>query len=604
MTDQILEDLLAPVLGLGFVGVVIAGFFLFPERFEKAFALVSRALQFLPLASRSAARRATKHVVQADVRGLLRSADSLIPWGPTRVKIDWLKAENASRAAVLASNRVIIRLRSSDPRSRNVVHATALFASESLLLRTRRYLAPDQNKALSLFVTGKMFEAGRPDLLDHFVEDYLMPATTPGGRVSDYFAAFESLHRAGYFFQMTLQELDHLGGKVLGQAAIPDLPDEVDAFIDFTTDVASRQSREEMQLTFSRNYVKTAVVIVGRAEKMDDDGTRYVGYIENVLVPAGVESVYVLSTSSHVAVVDRIAAQLDYVYWKGSARRDVARYGDDVEFDRYWVLLRSRTASVFHPRAAQQAARLAPQAKLDAGKALGTVINAGERRFAWVDFDAGPHGVYVRYDWFIEPIERLLIGDRVTAHLGRDRDGKLRVRELQLALPVAGERRPLTPRETYPDPVRLRPQSDPAESEQTQTEPGGIATVSEAAVPQDSPPAEVAASSGVEPAAETLDSVDGADVDEVAPTTPTPGFELATVTRSGNRPFAFVELDSRQGALFLHYNQLSSDVPRLLAGDRVEVRLGTSATGKIEIREAFLVAAVPGTRAEVQASSW
>ncbi len=134
------------------------------------------------------------------------------------VKLEWIEAD-VKRQAFLEADRVVVRVKRNDPHHENFVKAVYLFVSTALLYRAKRYISPPQGRAIDLFVTAEIFREQRPEVVDHFLEEYLHPQIDDGSaRVTTLFEHFALISKAGLFFPVFLQEMDYLGRKVFGKA--------------------------------------------------------------------------------------------------------------------------------------------------------------------------------------------------------------------------------------------------------------------------------------------------------------------------------------------------------------------------------------------------
>ena len=435
------EYVVKALLGLGVLGIPAVLFLFFPERLYAALALLLKPLRLVPPLRIWAGRQWTKYRLQARLRRGLRALDKAPPWSARKIRIQWVTPAATEARAFVAKDKVVVCLKADDARDQNSARAAGFFVSVSLLRRAKQYLSALQREALDLFVTAKLLEQVPGTAEDEWVEGHVLPALERHDELNAYLTTFETAHRGGFFFPVALRELEFLGHKVYGRARIEALPTEVDAFFEAVRRTAARRQKEESDLTFSRTYIRMGIVIVGRPEKVDEDGSRYVEYIHGALVGRGIESIYLLATTKNARVLTRIADQIPG-YAIAHRLTDSTRYGDGTPLERAFCLLRSEAASVFEPRSGEWQPRL-PEAKVPVGRVKGTVVRAPEHPYAFGDFDEGFDGVLVPYSQVNGWIDRLLPGDELEADLITGPEGVV-AHNVRIEVHAPGARPPLT----------------------------------------------------------------------------------------------------------------------------------------------------------------
>jgi hypothetical protein len=230
------------------------------------------------------------------------------------VKLEWIEGD-VKRQAFLEADRVVVRVKRDDPRHENFVKAVYLFVSTALLYRAKRYISPPQGRAIDLFVTADIFREQRPEVVDHFLEEYLHPQIDDGSaRVTSLFEQFDVISKGGLFFPVFLQEMDYLGHKVFGKARNQQIVKEVNELVEFLQALALRRvGDEQTDLNFVRTYCRFAVVIVGRAIKVKQSTAPYVHFIRNGL-ERNVETVYLIGHADNEKPIKEVCVQLSDLY--------------------------------------------------------------------------------------------------------------------------------------------------------------------------------------------------------------------------------------------------------------------------------------------------
>ena len=311
-----LSSLLGILFGSGItVAAIVAIILTNPEKAEKWFALFWKLIAFLRLGVSGAHKRYVQHDFQGSVNEFVkRHAEEMPGFQVKGVKLEWVDAD-VKRQSFLEEDRVVVRVKREDPRHENFVKAVYLFVSTALLYRAKRYISPPQGRAIDLFVTAEIFREQKPEVVDHFLEQYLHPHIDDGSaRVTQLFDDFDLLSRAGIFFPVFLQEIDYLGRKVFGRGRHQEVVTEVNALVDFLKAFALRKvGDEQTDLNFIQKYCRCAFVIVGKPKKVSVSISPYVNFIRGGLDDC-VETVYLIGRVENESAMRQVCSQVADLY--------------------------------------------------------------------------------------------------------------------------------------------------------------------------------------------------------------------------------------------------------------------------------------------------
>jgi hypothetical protein len=228
--------------------------------------------------------------------------------------------------------KIILRLRKDDPEDLNFVHGTYLFVSTSLLFKIKRYISTSQREALDLFVSTKIFEKEKPVVVDHFLENYLHPRIgDSSSKISNYYDKYYRINDGGLFYPVYLEELDFIGKKVYGGRQQDNIIIEVNELIDFLEKVSTRQvGDDDTDLSFSKNYSRMALMIIGKKMKISTSIEPYENFIRKALCPDDIETVYLLGPQYNKTYMEAIATAVGDIYWKHKTKLNdcLIRYED------------------------------------------------------------------------------------------------------------------------------------------------------------------------------------------------------------------------------------------------------------------------------------
>lgn len=333
------------------IALIVAAILVNPEKIEKWFALFWKLVDGLRIGIRLANKKYVEHDIQGSVNEFVKLHSEEMPGFEVRgVKLEWVDAD-VKRQSFLEADRVVVRVKRDDPHHENFVKAVYLFVSSSLLYRAKRYISPPQGRAIDLFVTTALFKEQKPEVVHHFLEEYLHPQIDDGSaRVTELFEAFDVLEKGGIFFPVFLQEMDYLGQKVFGRAKQADIVTEVNALIEFLKSVALRRVGDDnTDLNFIQKYCRCAFVIVGKPVKINYSISPYVHFIRESL-DRDIETVYLLGRATNETPMRDICTQVADLYEFVGEKKvsKVVLYGEEKRhIEGFVAVLRSKNRPLY-----------------------------------------------------------------------------------------------------------------------------------------------------------------------------------------------------------------------------------------------------------------
>ncbi|MGA8734689.1 MAG: hypothetical protein WB558_12290, partial [Terriglobales bacterium] len=194
----------------------------------------------------------------------------------------------------------------------------------------------------------------RPLQIEFFrslLEEYLHPHIDDGSAVvTEYFEKFDVISKAGLFFPVFLQEMDHLGQKVFGNRKSQQIVSEVKALVEFLKTLALRKVGDERtDLNFVQQYCRFAVVIVGKPLKLSQSISPYVRFVRDGL-ERNMETVYLIGRLDNEKPIKQVCSALSDVYDLVSEKRmsKVLVYGDEKrKIDGFVAVLRSKNRALY-----------------------------------------------------------------------------------------------------------------------------------------------------------------------------------------------------------------------------------------------------------------
>jgi hypothetical protein len=313
--SEILETILIVLVSsLGTDTLIGIFVFLNVEKVEKWLAVIGYAVGRV---FKSVNKKAVQFDLQGCINDYVKMVSKETPTLETqKVKVE-LVDENTKKSSFLSDGTVILRLRKNDHFDLNFVHGAYLFVSTSLLFRVKRYISQSQREALDLFVTTRIIEKEKSDVMGYFQDEYLHPRLmdTKDPRAI-YYNQLSIIDQGGLFNYILLEELHILGSKVFGKRQDDKIISEVDGLVTFLEKVSTRVvGNEEIDLTYKKEYCKSAIMIVGkRAKLVNEEKVPYVKYIRGVLFKEKMETVYILGRLENKDIICGVCEDVSDIY--------------------------------------------------------------------------------------------------------------------------------------------------------------------------------------------------------------------------------------------------------------------------------------------------
>lgn len=268
--------------------------------------------------------------------------------------IEWVDTRQ-DKKAFFENNRVILRLRREDPEDLNFVHGVYWTVATCLMPKVKRYISPSQRQALDLYVSTKLIDKEKMQVMEQFLEHYLHPyLDDTASTISRIYDQFHLIDTYGVFYPVLLQELYFLSLKVYGGPRDDSIIVEVTRLIEFLERVATRNVGENIPLDFTGELCRFAIVIIGRTYKMALEGTEvYINYIKSKTLPKKVETIYLLGKYENRDFIDQVCEHLNVScepYTTHHYTGEISVNGEKHKEEQYLVVLRTSDAAVYQAK--------------------------------------------------------------------------------------------------------------------------------------------------------------------------------------------------------------------------------------------------------------
>ena len=338
------------LMGAAGGGSLVLYFLKHPEVVDKWLALFSKYAKFF---YNKWEYTYIKRDVQSAVNGYVSKLAEKVPnLLVKRVTLEWVD-ENITAEQFVKNDMLVMRMHKSNNQDLNIVNATFTFVSHSLLLKAKSYIAKYQRNAIDLYVSYKILEREKAQLLQTYVQEILKEGLS-NAKTNDFYGKFFDIDKAGIFFPVFLTEMTFLGEKVFGNRRNDqEIYDEVSSLVMFLYKYANRKLHEESISEFTGNYCKFAIRIVGMSVKIQKEGEGI--YIRNITqIPSSIETIYIMGSKDNRNFIDSIVAecQKSITYDVYNTYEYPAILKDmnsrDYKCENYLTVLRSRNVNYYH----------------------------------------------------------------------------------------------------------------------------------------------------------------------------------------------------------------------------------------------------------------
>ncbi len=338
------------VIGLVIGGSVVAHYLKHPDKLEHLLALFFKSFKWL---FKTAENGFIKYDIQYRVNGFVDDLYARIPnLTPTNVKLEWINEHQTAEQFVKA-DQLVLRMHKSSSHNRNVVNATFAFVSYSLLRKAKHYIAKYQRESIDLFVSFKLLENAKFEILDEFVQEYLH-AGLEKDKVVDFYEKFFDIDKCGVFFPVFLSEMTFLGEKVFGKKRNDQqIFEEVKSTVYFLYRFANRNYDEHVITEFNGTYCKYAIRIIGKKFKIDGSGEKV--YINNLnKIPDNIETIYLIGHKSNKKFINSVTAKFNssdkyLIHNRHEYKSRIRNFdGESIDAESYLIVLRNKKLEMYH----------------------------------------------------------------------------------------------------------------------------------------------------------------------------------------------------------------------------------------------------------------
>jgi hypothetical protein len=251
-----------------------------------------------------------KYDIQSKINSFVNTlnADSATTF--PKVVINWVG--KGKEEVIFEDGRIMLIMRDKNHNTKNLVHASYLFVSETLLRRSKVHISKTQKISLDLFSTKLILEKESPAALEYFISNYFIPELSKHDKISDLLKQYNNIQKAVLFFPVLVQELTFLGNTIYLEKPSSAIIQEVSNLVTFLENFANRQVGEIGSETFTGKYMRCAIRIIAsrpvrEAGRIEGACRRIVSWIQ-----AGYPNIYIIgaNTEDNKAFMDDVISSV------------------------------------------------------------------------------------------------------------------------------------------------------------------------------------------------------------------------------------------------------------------------------------------------------
>lgn len=274
-------------------GAVVAYIFKHPEETQKWLAILFTALSKCWGGFRYLA---IKYSIQSGINSFVNTLNNNSVANFPKVELVWTGKDEEE--VVWEEGQILLVMRDRKNHTKNLVHASQLFVTETMLRNSKAHLSKSQKISLDLFAVKLILEKTNKGALEYFVSSYLIPELNKHDKVSNLLKQYVNIEKVGLFFPILVQELTFLGNTVYLETPNAEITAEVNSLIDYLEKFSKREVGDySVPEVFTGKYIRCAIRIMAsryivEANKIEGRQQRLITWIK-----AGYPNIYVLGAN-------------------------------------------------------------------------------------------------------------------------------------------------------------------------------------------------------------------------------------------------------------------------------------------------------------------
>lgn len=253
-----METLIAILTFLGVPFIFLFLLFIALEIYPKLKVPISDFITFFGWVSKKIRKRTIEFEIEGTINPIIRKLNndaraSLLP----ECDVKWVTKENVSN--ILENNKVILRMDfNKQSHDQNFYKCIYQYNQTGLIPVTKPFIKADTRDAIDLLMTKVMLLKAKRSALSIFNSEF----TNRDVSVKEKYQILHGTYEKGFFQRIIISELSLVGEKLFLETPNPENIEEIEKFIFWFHEVATRAKEEKSLLHFKGRYFKVAIILV------------------------------------------------------------------------------------------------------------------------------------------------------------------------------------------------------------------------------------------------------------------------------------------------------------------------------------------------------
>ena len=208
------------------------------------------------------------------------------------LKIKWIKRDEINKVfSMSSSEEIIIHIVDEKNPNKNVTSVLQEYTSTSFIPNLRLALDYSFVHVNERYITSKIIQKYKDDALSAYYSNYVKEIVT--NEEKEWTKTLQTLDRSAYYFPCLVDSLSYVDKNIGEYLLIGDkTKEEVCNFTKFLHEIATKETWEEAELTFTGHLFKVSVILVAKKETLNLAGLKpHVERIRHVM-EQGVDRIY------------------------------------------------------------------------------------------------------------------------------------------------------------------------------------------------------------------------------------------------------------------------------------------------------------------------
>lgn len=238
--------------------------------FDKILLFFSTALKFLSFI-RVIRRKSYTLSVQSKINDICKSlAPELFD---KSLKIKWIKKDKINKIfSTSGPEEIIVHIIDEKNPNKNIVSILQEYASTSFIPNLRLALDYSFVYANEQYIISKIVQRSKNNALSVYYNDYVKKIVAEEEK--EFIKTFCILDKCEYYFPCFVNSLSYVDKNIDGYLLDDKTEKEVYSFTEFLYDIATKETWEEAELTFTGHLFRVSVILVAKKETLNLAGLR------------------------------------------------------------------------------------------------------------------------------------------------------------------------------------------------------------------------------------------------------------------------------------------------------------------------------------------